>query len=498
PITDKTRFLVGARRSWIDAWLPGVLKQAGADVTAAPVYYDWQALVEHDVTSRTTARLLFMGSDDRLKLVFNSPADFDPGFGGEIGNRTNFWRIQARTDTRASDDVRWINTLAYGHDGIFFNFGDRFLDVNLHPLNGRSDLRAKLTKAATLVVGLDINFVPYEVAYKFPPFPQDGVIVGPTFARQANLLTGSGSLFRPGAYVMLDLSPVKALKLLPGIRADYSQDTKTWTADPRFAARFDLHRDFPRTTLKGGVGLFHQPPQPQESLPPFGNKGLRSNSAIHYSLGIEQEITRYLEVSVEGFYKDLRSLVIQEANETSTTNGVKYVNKGTGRIYGGELLLRYKPDGKFFGWIAYTLSRSERKDDPSQPTHIFQFDQTHILTALGSYKLGRGWEVGARFRYVTGSPDTAFLGGLVDYDAGAYNPISGPKFGTRVGAYHTLDLRVEKTWTFTDWKLAAYLDVRNAYNHKNPEGTQYNYDYTQSKSIAGLPFLPIIGLRGEL
>ena len=26
------------------------------------------------------------------------------------------------------------------------------------------------------------------------------------------------------------------------------------------------------------------------------------------------------------------------------------------------------------------------------------FDQTHILTVLGSYRLGNGWEFGARFR----------------------------------------------------------------------------------------------------
>ncbi len=498
PITEKTRFLVGARRSWLDAWLPGVLRKTGADVTAAPVYYDWQAVLEHDISDKTTGRLLFMGSDDRLELILNSASESDPGFGGDIGNRTKFWRLQARFDTKASEAVRAINTVSIGHDGVFFNFGDRFLNLDLHPISARSDLRAKLSKEITCIAGLDLNFTPYDVSYKFPPFRQDGVIDGPTFARQANLISGKSTLFRPGAYVMLDLAPVKGLKLLPGVRVDYSQDTASWTADPRFAARFDIVREYPRTTLKGGVGLFHQPPQPQESLVPFGNKGLHSNQAIHYSLGFEQELSRHVEISMEGFYKDLRSLVIQEAAESSSANGVKYVNKGVGRIYGGEALIRWKPDGQFFGWLAFTLSRSERKDDPSQSYQLFQYDQTHILTALGSYKLGRGWELGMRFRYVTGSPDTAYLGGLVDYDAGAYNPNQGPRWGTRLGSYHTLDVRVEKTWQFSTWKLSAYLDLRNAYNHKNPEAVSYNYDYTQSKSVAGLPILPVFGVRGEL
>jgi hypothetical protein len=59
-------------------------------------------------------------------------------------------------------------------------------------------------------------------------------------------------------------------------------------------------------------------------------------------------------------------------------------------------------------------------------------------------------------------------------------------------------VRIEKTWTFTGWKLTTYLDMQNAYSRKNPEGRSYNFNYTQSDVIAGLPVLPIIGLRGEL
>ena len=76
-------------------------------------------------------------------------------------------------------------------------------------------------------------------------------------------------------------------------------------------------------------------------------------------------------------------------------------------------LSKWKPDGRFFGWLAYTLSRSERRDNPGDALHLFQYDQTHILTVLGSYKLGRGWEVGARFRYVTGDPYTPNVAGVM-------------------------------------------------------------------------------------
>ena len=177
---------------------------------------------------------------------------------------------------------------------------------------------------------------------------------------------------------------------------------------------------------------------------------------------------------------------------------VAYANSGSGRIFGGELLLRYKPDARFFGWIAYTLSRSERRADDTEQLRTFDYDQTHILTALGSYKLGRGWEVGGRWRYVTGNPHTPVASSIYDADAGAYAPVNGAPFSGRTAAFHRLDVRVDKTWTFKDWKLSAYLDVQNAYFRANPEGESHNYNYSKSAVTTGLPFLPVIGLRGEL
>lgn len=194
----------------------------------------------------------------------------------------------------------------------------------------------------------------------------------------------------------------------------------------------------------------------------------------------------------------LDSLVDSSANATGSASGNRYDNSGTGRVYGGEFLLRYKPDAKFFGWVAYTLSRSERRSADDQAYRIFDYDQTHILSALGSYKLGRGWELGARWRYVTGNPYTPATSAIYDADAGAYSPVSGSQFSERNAAFHRLDVRIDKTWSFKSWKLGAYLDLQNTYFHSNAEGRNYNYNYARSTPIAGLPVLPILGLRGEL
>src|SRR4029079_2077544 len=92
---------------------------------------------------------------------------------------------------------------------------------------------------------------------------------------------GKGQLTRPAGYAMLELSPFSSLKLLPGIRGDYDEGTKKWTADPRIGVRWDVHAGFPRTTIKGGAGLFHQPPEPYQSIRPFGNGRARKRTRVH-------------------------------------------------------------------------------------------------------------------------------------------------------------------------------------------------------------------------
>ena len=500
PVSKSTRFTVAGRRSWVDAWLGPALKSAGVGVTTAPVYYDYQAMVEHDLSQKTTVRLLAFGADDRFKLTIKNPDSADPALGGALSQSTTFVRVQGRIETRPSNNTRLSTQVSVGHDGEHFALGGIGLNTSFYSVDGRSDVRMQLSPAVTAVAGIDVQYATYDVTWKLAPVDIDSTqSTGPLFGRPLVELKGKGSVFRPAAYAMLEVTPVPGLKLFPGVRTDYNTDTATWTVDPRLGMRYDVHQGFPRTTLKGGVGLYHQPPQPYQSIKPFGTPGVGSPSAVHTSIGVEQEFSHPLELSVELFYKDLQHLVVPVAAANSAQNGLAYQNLGSGRSYGSEVLLRYKPEGRFFGWVAYTLSRSERRDAAGDALYTYEYDQTHILTAVGSYKLGRGWQTGARFRYITGSPYTPELGGVMDYDAGTYAPItSSDRNSRRVGAFHQLDVRIDKTWQFKAWRLSAYLDVQNTYVRNNPEGVSYNYNYAKTASLTGLPFLPIIGLRGEL
>ncbi len=498
PLGKSTRFLVAGRRSHLDAWLGPVLESSGSvGVSVAPVYYDYQVVLEQDLGSKTTGRILFHGSDDRLALTLNTTSG-DPAISGNASLATRFFRVQARTETRFSDATRLVNTLSYGQDWTKTTLGQLDIDIRTNPLQLRSDLRHKVIRGLTAIAGIDTLWTQADVDVYAAPIPEDGQENGPFFARPRRRQKLETSVLQPGAYAMLEIAPVSALKLLPSVRADYSSDITDWRVAPRLSARWDVVQGEGRTTLKGGAGLYNQPPQPYESLRPFGTPNLRQNQAAHYSAGFERELTKQIEISVEGFYKKLDYLVDQRADATGSEAGVTYVNSGSGRAYGSELLLRYKPDARFFGWVAYTLSRSERRADDSEAYRVFDYDQTHILTALGSVKLGRGWELGARFRFVSGNPYTPPVSAIYDADAGAYSPLNGTPFSGRVASFHRLDVRVDKTWDFGAWKLGWYLDLQNTYFRRNPEGQTYNFNYARSEVVAGLPILPIVGLRGEL
>jgi hypothetical protein len=250
--------------------------------------------------------------------------------------------------------------------------------------------------------------------------------------------------------------------------------------------RQDVTRD-PRTTLKAGIGVFAQPPLPQETNNVFGMLGLKSNRAVHYDVGVERVFTDHIEGSLEGFYKQLDDLV---------ENGLG--NTGSGVIYGAETLLRYKPDERFFGWLAYTLSRSVRRDKPGDPLRTFAYDETHILTAVASYRLGDGWEIGARYRLTSGYMYTPQQYGFYDENVGTYVPVSAyPPNGSRLPLFHSLDIRIDKTWKYGWGKIGAYLDVLNVYNQGNVDGTSYDFNSTHSTYANDLPIIPSLGIRVE-
>lgn len=496
-------FAAAGRRSWIDVMFKPVLDKIGTQITQAPVYYDYQLIVDGKLGAGSKLSFRVFGFNDRIEALVKDPAAQDPAFGGDVRLNTNLVTAQLLYQGRLSRDVELTGMLSGGQGGFEFRYGYLF-DLNSFPIQARTELGWTIGSGVKLNAGIDVLTVPYTIDANFPPTPAEGEAdPGPSAGRPTPHQQKDDVAFRPGVYTELELQPSRRLRIVPGVRFDYSRDSGHADISPRVNARYDLVPGHAatavselqrRTTLKAGVGLFNQPPEFQATDSVYGTPGLYSNHAIHYALGVEQEFTEQIELSVEGYYKQLYGLVTQLPSLTD------YNNEGSGYVIGAETLLKFKPGKRFFGWLAYTLSRSIRRNGSGAPEYLHPYDQTHNLTAVGSYRLGRGWEFGARFRLISGTlvtPVNPALPALFSADGGTYTPLPGPFYSERLPLFHQLDVRVDKRWQFKHWRLGAFLDLQNAYNNRAVEALAYSFNYAQKTYMYGLPVIPSIGLRGE-
>jgi hypothetical protein len=177
-----------------------------------------------------------------------------------------------------------------------------------------------------------------------------------------------------------------------------------------------------------------------------------------------------------------------------------FASDGRGRAYGLELLVRRKVERGFFGWLSYTLSRSERFLEGGDSV-VFSFDQTHVLNLAASYTYG-GFTYGVRFTLATGRPVASLYDpegddAVYDADEDDYDPDPRGR-RTRLPLYHQLDVRIDRAWTLGPVEGSVFLDILNVYNAQNSEGYQYEYDFSKRGRLPGIPFLPTIGVRGAL
>jgi TonB family protein len=491
PLLKGWNFIGGLRRSHVDAWLAPLLDGRDTYVTAAPVYYDYQFVVDKRFSQDSYLRVGFLGFDDRFALISKSSA-----MGGELSTLSVTTGLGAIYEQRLSERARLNLTLSTARSHERFALSSLLFDLVAVGAVARGELEWQVQPRVTLRTGYDLLLAPYRVEGHLPedagPNAPD---VGSFVTQPTQVFDERAVFFAPALYAEMDMHPNRRTQVISGVRADFAQATRRLDVSPRLVARYDIHPGYPKTTLKAGTGLFQQAPGLIELVLKDKDVDLRSLRNFQNSLGIEQQLSENVKFSAEGFFNLLDNLI---SRQPGPDGALSYNNYGKGRIFGGEFMLRYEPDERFFGWISYTLSRSERTWVPGEPSSLFYLDQTHILTALGSVELGRGWEVGLRFRYVSGNLYTPCSGGLFSSTGTSYLCRNGPFFSERLPAFHQLDARVDKRFQFKDFALSAYLDLINAYNRANPDFIQYNYDFSRSKpQTASLPIVPSLGLRGE-
>jgi len=532
PITKRLHLALGGRVSWISAFLP--LFNTG-DTQLSPFYWDYQASLHYQASDKDDLDLFVFGATSNITAKVDDP---DPNSRIHIDSKSYFGRARLRWTRRISkDSVFWVMP-SLGGDTFKVLTGESGLGgqpVNLNVMqlgyNLRSELRQKWGPQFDYALGLDFEGVRARVETIMPlaqgapdsgNIPVGGADMIKDAGRSENGFFGDGffasssgpalrelliyHLVQTSPYLItrfhladdrIEISPQLRMSLdylrMPSHDEDSEATAKTTISrsmtffEPRLSLRGVLIRD--RWSLKLGVGLFHQSPQGAELSPRFGNPYLSWQSGTHYVLGTDIDLASGLHVELQGFYKDLRLLVVEDREKL-------YSNDGLGRVYGGELLVRQPLWRGLWGFLAYTVSRSERRDHPDQPWRLFRFDQTHILTAVLTYVLPWGLVAGVRFRYVTGNPTTPVVGAVRSAWDQNYEGISGATHSVRLPDFHQLDLRIDKTFLLKRFRIGLYLEIQNLYNRKNAESLIYGgRQLYQEGRVVGLPIFPNLGLR---
>lgn len=468
---------------------PGVILSLATDQVSLS-YWDYQFRLDGG-TTRNGWTVFAYGANDELDTPAPDADPADPTPPLEPSLILTFHRLDLRVGL-GSGIVDTAFRVVSGIDQTL----SQGSDVSTWVVEPSARMRLRLDPTLDLVAGLEGSYKGTNVTsanvtsdnFTLDTFTED-------LSRQA---TGSG-------FVEALWRPTRDWLVRPGVRSDvfHDQSDTVVGVDPRLTLRYRLlslapagetpDEDADALWLKAAVGIFHQPPRFFLPLPGLDTMPLSYGllQAIQYDLGAEAPLWQGFSVNVDVYYNDMDPLVFDLAVNEADVNNVANVGllppaegqptqadevldqllvPQVGRAYGLEVLLRHEARQGLYGWLSYTLSRSERQRDGNWVLH--DFDRTHLINVVAGLPLPRNWDLGLRLQYQSGKPTTTTAG---------YNT-------ARTDGYARIDLRVDKRAVWQDWLLDFYVDVTNV-------------ALLPEEVSAGQPIryvLPTIGLRGRL
>ncbi|MEM9831390.1 MAG: TonB-dependent receptor [Bacteroidota bacterium] len=266
------------------------------------------------------------------------------------------------------------------------------------------------------------------------------------------------------------------------------------TFSPRVSLAYNIS---PRWTLNASWGRYYKIlPYTvlgfQDQNGDFANQDGDYTRSDHYVAGLEFLPRRSTRITLEGFYKDYANYPISVRDGVSLANlggdfsvlgNEEITTDGLGRTYGAEFLLQQKLARNFYGILAYTLYWSEftGSDGVFRPS---LWDNRHLLTFTGGYKLPRNWEIGLRVRYLGPAP---FAPVDIETSTDTY-PIFFFDYDllgdTRLGAFNQTDIRVDKKWNFSSWTLNLFFEIQNVLGSDLPQPPSYVLSRNDAGQIA--------------
>ncbi len=270
-----------------------------------------------------------------------------------------------------------------------------------------------------------------------------------------------------------------------------------YNPEPRFSAKYTLNEFSSIKASYNRTAQYLQLANNSVSASPLAlwfpsSPNVKPQQADQVAAGYFRNFKKNMfETSIEVYYKWMYNSIDFRDHAQLLLN--KFL-EGELRIgkswsYGTELLVR-KNQGKFTGWVAYTLSRTQREiaEINNGNTYLAPYDRTHDVSVVGSYEISKRVDVGMTWVYSTGAPITVPTGRFTY--KGNVIPVYSDRNAERMPSYHRLDLSVtvngktaeekgpkkngKKRWGYqSSWNFSAY----NVYMRKNA----FTINFQQSK-----------------
>jgi len=281
--------------------------------------------------------------------------------------------------------------------------------------------------------------------------------------------------------------------------------------DYRFAARYTIND---KVSLKGSYNRLHQyifmltntiaiSPTDEWKLCDYNIEPMIGDQ---FSLGVYSNIlSEILELSVEGYYKNVQNLVEYKDGAEMVANEIPEIDviQGNLKAYGIEFMVK-KPLGRLTGWINYTYSRSSvlvnnvitGENNNFGQSYPANYDKPHALNLVANYWLTKRISISGNIVYSTGRPIT--YPSAIYYQNGMKLINYSLRNEYRLPDYFRIDLSVNiegnlkaKKFAHGSWNVSVYnlLGRKNAYSvyFKSEDGHIRGYKL----SIFGSPIFSI-------
>jgi len=509
----KTSFMVSGRRTYIDLITrPIIQAQSEGDGVSGYYFYDLNAKINHKFSDKD--RLYLSGYFGRDKAYFNNEYQYD-----EDSYRTEenglFWG-------NATAVARWNHVFS---NKVFSNLTATFTDYKFDIYSNYNDENEDGTNSFfgfeyfsgiyDWSLKYDFDFIPSPKHYlkfgagvtyhTFQPgatqFESDDIDI---FTEGFELSSENIYATEFDLYVEDDWEINDKLKMNVGLHASafLVEEVFYKSLQPRISARYLINNDlslkasfstmtqYIHLLTNSGIGL------PTDLWVPATDT-VEPQRAFQPAIGIAYVFKKNYEVSVEGYYKKMNSIIEYKDGANYLFEGLKgwedKVEIGEGQAYGAELFVQ-KRNGKLTGWVGYTLSWSNRQFPTINLGEVFpyKYDRRNDFEIAVIYKLKDNIELSGTWVYSTGQPISL---PIAKYE-GVFNEVIYAyegRNGYRMNDYHRMDVNIslhkEKKWGERTWNFGAY----NLYNRLNPFFIYQQYDYmTNTNNYKQVSLFPII------